>query len=96
MPRARAEGLELGHGLGEQVWGLALATMGSPDADAHIEAARQIYARTGQSIAGARLEVEWSRVLRQRGERAAGELAHARAVVVFNEAGAGNLIVPVE
>jgi len=96
VPRFRASNLALGHGLGEQVWGLALAAKGSSDADGHIEAAREVFARTGQVIAGARLDVEWSRVLRQRGDKAAADAAHARAVAVFKEAGAGNLIVPLE
>jgi len=96
VPQLAAEGLELGHGLGEQVWGLALGVRGSADAEVHLANARAIFERTGQRIAGARLELEWSRLARSRGDSARADALRAAAVAVYTEAGAPELIAVLE
>lgn len=96
IPRLRDEGLELGHGLAEQVWGCALAVRGAPDAEIHLDAARAIYERTGQRIAAARLDLERSRLARVRGDTARADALRAAALAVYVGAGAPELIAALD
>jgi len=96
VPRLRDEGLELGHGLAEQVWGHALAVQGSKDAEIHLDNARKIYTRTGQRFALARMDIELSRLLRTRGETARADQLRVGAVAIYEEAGAPELLPALE
>ncbi len=92
IPVLRDEGLQLGHSLAEHVWGLALAAKDKHvDADEHFGLARAMYERTGQRMAAARLDLDWSRTLRARGDIARAEAKRAAGVAVLTEAGAPEL-----
>jgi tetratricopeptide (TPR) repeat protein len=92
VPRLRDDGLELGHGLAEQVWGQALLETGSPDAEVHFEAARKIFERTGQRLAAARLDLELARLARKQGRLDRAEQLRGSALGVYTEAGVPELI----
>jgi hypothetical protein len=92
VPRLRGEELALGHGLAEQVWGLALAAQRSPDADEHLEAARDVFTRTGQRLALARLALATSHVVRARGDGARADALRAETAAIYAEGGAPELL----
>jgi serine/threonine protein kinase len=92
IPRFHEQGLMLGLGLAEQVYGIALALRGDPAAQVHLAAARVVYDQTGQRMAGARFALETSYLARRRGDIAEGLALRERALEVYTNGGAGHLI----
>jgi len=76
------------------VWGLALAAQGAPaaDVDAHLEAARDVFMRTGQRLALARLAFARSHVVRVRGDNQRADALRAEGAAIFREGGAPELV----
>ncbi len=91
-PRFQAEGLMLGLGLCEHVLGVALALRGDAKADAHIATARIVYEQTGQRMAAARLSLDASHLARRRGDTAQALAQREKAIDVYTNGGAGDLI----